>query len=722
MKFLIIRYFFIFFLFFFSSYGLQGQSEKDTLLEMLLDKSIKELMDTKVSIATKSDMKLSETPSMVTVITAEMIKNSGARYLTDILQYIPGFEFSKGRTGVVNIGIRGVKDPLTTSRFLVLKDGAPFNGIMYGMGIGITKLFDINSIERIEVIRGPGSALYGRNAFIGIINIITKSAKKKNEVNLYASAGNFNTYDVGASYGTKKNDFEAYLSVEKIKSDVTGSKFNNGMGGESVWNLAINNLFANTKIQYKNFTVSGMYSDIVNGASTGPFITISDKSMKMGVYSLEYKNKITKKINFNAKLYGRNEFQTQHIEIFHPDMTAELAPGVPVTTVYPGGMYVTPQFNAYTYGSDFNFNFNVLKKHETLIGVQADMYGVKNAGLVSSYDIYTGAPLTYIENGNLMYRGKDSQIKEERGWIEGDGHDYFNIAFYFQNIYYPINNLSFTIGGRFDIDSEFGGVFNPRLALVWNTNKKIIFKLLYGQAYRAPNTQEQYRKTGFTIGNKNLKPETIKTTEFSVDYNIGKNINTRLTLFYNILADMIYAQGITSGVPGGPYDNIGDNTSMGLEYEYRIKLDEKFYMFFNYSYTFSENNVSKIDTIESFMHPDVAPHKVNLGLNYKFLKHFNLNTNIIYRSERQKYFAINKSSGNYILDLADNKTYVSQDQVGNYFLINAKLRIFKFFHSMEISAEVYNILNTKYYDQDTEYAHQPAREGTQYIFTLSYKF
>lgn len=278
------------------------------------------------------------------------------------------------------------------------------------------------------------------------------------------------------------------------------------------------------------------------------------------------------------------------------------------------------------------------------------------------------------------------------------------------------------MGGRYDIDSEFGAIFNPRLAMVWKTNKKLIFKLLYGQAFRAPNSQEQFRKTGFTLGNKNLKPETIKTTELLIEYNISKSINTRLILFYNVLNDMIHAQGVTSGTPGSPYSNIGENKSAGFEYEYRMMLNKKFYMFFNYSFTSSENKVTSGDTTETFTHRDIAPHKINLGLNYKFLNYFNLNTKLLYRSEREKYYAISKSTGDYILNPEGNRTFVSQDDVGDYFLLNAKLRVQNFFRSMEFSTEIYNILNTEYYDQDTEYSHQPARTGIQYIFTLSYKF
>ncbi len=692
-----------------------SQSEKDTTLESVLDLSIEELMNTKVSIATKSATKLSESPSIVTILSEDFIKNTGARYLTDILQYVPGFEFSKGRTGAVSIGIRGVKDHLTTSRFLVLKDGVPYNGIMYGTSMSTLKQFDINSIERIEIIRGPGSALYGRNALIGVINIITKTGENKIDVDLYTSIGNFNHYDFGASCGTKSKNFDSYFSVEKIQSDVTDSRFNNGMGGESVWNLDFSNLFITSKLRYKNLTFNAMYSDIVNGMSPGIFITETDKSSKVGIYSLEYNNKISSKVDLTAKLYGRNEFQVQNIEIFHNQITEE-----PYSSVYPNGAYVTPEFKAYTYGTDVNVNMNLLKNNYLLFGLQADKYGIKDVELISSYDTYTGAPLTYMENGYLVYRGKYTQIKEERGWIEGNGHDYYNIAFYFQNVYSPFDNLSFTMGGRYDIDSEFGSIFNPRLALVWNTNRNLILKILHGQAYRAPNSQEQYRKTGFTVGNKDLKPEKIKTSELSIDYNFSKTINNRLIIFYNILEDMIFAKGVTSGTRGNPYSNIGKNISMGLEYEFRMIASKKFYMFLNYSYTLSENHITS-DTTETFKHRDIAPHKVNLGLNYKFMKFFNLSTNLMYRSEREKYFAID-NTGSYILDFEGNKTLLSQDEIGNYFLLNAKLRVINFFHSMELSAEVYNIFNAEYYDQDTEYAHQPKRAGTQYIFSLSYKF
>jgi outer membrane receptor for ferrienterochelin and colicins len=710
----------VFYLVVFST--LKAQDEKDTIIDHYLDMTLEEILNTPVSIATKSEKKLSQAPSIVTVVTANDIRNIGARNIMDILQFVPGFEFSKGRIGFINVGVRGVKDALTVARVLLLKDGIPYNGIMYGSGFGTAKLFDINTIERIEIIRGPGSALYGKNAFSAVINIITKSGKNKNSVEAHASGGNFNTYDFGASYQIKKENFNGYFSAEKVNSDLNESTFDNGMGGESKWNIGYENLFFNAKVGFKDFTFTGMFADMYNKASTGPFITESDKDYSIGIYSLAYSKKLTENFGVNAKLFGRNEHQVQNIEIYKPGLTAEAAPNITYGDLFPNGAYATPEFDAYRYGTDISISLNIWKKHYLLIGTESELYGLKNVKLASSYDTYTGVPLTYEENGVTIFRGKDTQVEESRGWIEGNGHDYYNIAFYAQNIFYPIENLSITLGGRYDIDSEFGSVFNPRFALVWDTEGRFVYKLLYGQAYRAPNSQEQYRKTGFTVGNKNLKPEKIKTAELSVSYFAGKNINSTLTGFYNVLEDMIYAQGFTSGSPGSPYENIGENTSVGLEYEFSMLLKENFHLFLNYSYTYSENKTTTSDTSETFMHRDISPHKINFGINYKFLKHFNLNTRLLYRSEREKYFAINKNTGEYILNNSGNKTFVSQDKIGDYFLLNAKLRIFNIFSSLELSIEVYNLLNTRYYDQDTEYAHQPLREGRQFIVGLRYLF
>ena len=706
--------FLLYFIFFLIPTNILSQVAKDTALEAVLNLDIDDLMNIKVQIATKTEKKLSEAPSIVTVITQEMIQNSGAKNLPDILQYVPGFEFSKPRTGFFSIGIRGVKDPLTNARFLILKDGVPYNDIMYGTGLGTTQFIDLKTIKRIEIIRGPGSALYGRNAFSGIINIISSEAEKKNQVFVESEIGNFNSYEIGATYGTIiSDDIKFNFSIDKVTSDITDSKFDNGMGGEDVWNIGVDNTLLNTKINVKDFEFNGYFGHIDVGASVGPFTTESGKILNIGVYSLDYGKEISEKLRINTKFYGRNEDHKQKIELFKPGLTAIAAPnGITYGDLFPNGAYATPSFNSYTYGADINALFTMIEKHSIMAGVQMDLYGLKNVQLKSSYDTYTGAPLQYInDNGDTLWRGEDNQIIEERGWIEGDGHDYSNIAIYVQDVYSPLKNLEFTLGGRLDIDSEVGPVFNPRIGVVWNY-KDLNLKILHGQAYRAPNAQEQYRLTGFTIGNKDLKPETIKTSEISARYLFFGKLSTRVTLFYNKLNDLIYSESSATGVPDTTYTNIGSNTSQGIETELLFQANKNISFYANYSYTDSEDKVEIGSFEDKYPHRDIAPHKVNAGFNLRFWEKVNINANMIYRSEREKFTR---------LDASNNLVEISQDDVGNYVLLNGKIRLINLIKNFEFSIEAYNLLDTKYYDQDNRNAYQPSRAGTNVLLSIKYR-
>lgn len=691
-----------------------AQAQENQTLDSLLNLDIDELMNIKVLIATKTAKNINEAPSVVSVITQEMIQNSGARNLPDILQYIPGFEFSKPRSGFFSAGIRGVKDPLTNARLLLLKDGVPFNDIMYGTGLGLVQFIDLNTINRIEVIRGPGSALYGRNAFSGVINIITQKAERKNEVFAEGEIGNFNSYQIGATFGKKYSEnFDFNFSIDKVKSDITDSKFDNGMGGKDLWNVGVDNILLNSKINVNNFEINGYFGQIANGASVGPFTTESSKNVQIGLYSIDYNKELSDNINFSAKLYGRNEDHTQHIELFKPGLTAVAMPiGTTYGELFPKGAYATPSFKSYTYGLDVSTIVTLFKKHSIMTGTQIDLYGLKDVTLRSSYDTYTGAPLYYIDdNGDIIWRGENSQILEERGWIEGGGHDYSNIAFYLQDVYAPLKNLEFTIGGRLDIDNEVGAVFNPRIGAVWNY-EDLNLKVLFGKAYRAPNAQEQYRLTGFTIGNKKLNPETIQTSEISARYLFFNKLSTRVTVFYNELSDLIYSESSATGQPDTTYTNIGSNTSRGIETEITYKINNKVNFYANYSFTDSEDKVAFGTFRDKYPHRDVAPHKINAGFNARFWEKVNLNMNMIYRSEREKFSR---------LDPSGNLVEISQNEIGNYFLLTGKIRLINLVKNFEFSMEAFNMLDTEYYDQDNRNAYQPARAGINILFGIKYR-
>jgi iron complex outermembrane receptor protein len=649
---------------------------------------LEELMNTKVTIATKSDQTIGETPSVVSVITAEEIKNMGARELEDVLQTIPGFELQKKYAGYYGIGIRGVKSPRESSKLLILINGTPYNQIFYGLSITGGSSFDINSIERIEVIRGPGSALYGRNAFSGVVNIITKNALTDNKSYIKATLGMFNTRSLSGYYAYKKNKFSASFSFDRLYTDGTNTKFNDGYGDTVLWNIYHNNTLLNTNIGLGKFSFSGM----LNIQDEGGTLNDIYREALAGYYALTYIDKLNPKLIVKSKLYGHNTDNTEHIEQLKPD----------ISPVYPLGIYFTPHFNEYLYGIENEVNYKISLNNDLLFGIQADVHGVKNVDLKSNISGFDSLMTPIVIAGI----GKNNQVSYDSGWFENDKHNYYNLALYGQDIWYPIKKIGITIGFRYDIDSEIGGVFNPRMGLVIEPANKLYCKFLYGKAYRAPSPAEQYKTFGFVRGNKDLRPEIINTFEFSLSYKTKHSIHT-INLFYNKLYDVIYSPIVTSINPT-KYYNIGKNNSRGLEYETKLVLGKELYSYFNYSFTISENTdtINGIDT--TYNHEDIAPHKINFGINYSFLKYFNFNLNAFYRSKIDKFTV-------YRSGIPLGKV---QNNIGDFIILNSTIRIVEPIKHLQFSISLYNLLNTKYYSQDNEHLTQPSQHGRQLIASI----
>jgi outer membrane receptor protein involved in Fe transport len=661
----------------------------DTTMARIYSMSLEELMNTKVAIATKTDQRLSETPSIVSVITTEDIKNMGARELTDVLQTIPGFELLKKFDGEYGIGIRGVKDPRCTSKLLIMIDGIPYNQVLYGYSIYYGYEINMDAIERIEIIRGPGSALYGRNAFSGVINIITKTAKTGEKIMIKGSIGSYNTKSVSGYYGFNNNKINASISVSRIYTDGTNVKYDDGFGGKSLWSINHDNSSIITNIGIGKLNFSGSFYSLNDGG----FVDVFLMNEKRGYYSLSYENQISPRISYTTRIYGHYLNHVEHYQQLKPGIASE----------YPLGIYYQPQGKEYSYCLEADLKIKLFSNNDLLVGIQPEFYGVNDVIIYTNYNFPDGTAIPGI--------GKDNLVLYKPGWVSNDGHDYNNTAILFQDIWYPFKNLSLTLGGRFDFDSEIGGVFNPRAGLYWAPFKKISFKLLYGQAYRAPSPTEQYGTLGFAIGNETLKPERIKTIEFAFTYRLEKMTNS-VSIFRNQLTNMIYAASKTALDPTNIYKNIGKNASTGIEYETKLILVKGLSSYLNYSYTFSENtdNIDGQDTV--YNETDVAPHKLNFGVNYSFLKHFNLNMNLFYRSKMGKLLAPD-SSGTLV---------EVQDPIGNFAILNSTFQVNNIFKNLNLSFSVHNLLNTKYYSQENQYLHEPPQPGRQLIFSAIYKF
>lgn len=671
------------------------RAQDTTALDNMYDMDIEELMNLVVETATKTEQTVEEAPAIVTVITSNDIKNMGARELIDVLQFVPGFEVARKNTGEVLIGVRGVKDPRFACKLLLLEDGRPMNGIFYGDAILPGYGYDLENIDRIEIIRGPGSALYGRNAFSAVINMITKNGITGKGLSVQAEAGSFNHFSGRLNYGYAKNGLDFRISAYGVKTDGSDAFLpdmeNNPT--ENRWTVDQNNQIINAEIGYKGFTSKFTYANQKLG-SWDRGIEIRRKRFH---YLFGYERELSDKVNFTAKLYGQLMHHVEDYQLLKPD---------PATVAQ--GLFIAPEFKDFMYGGEVEVNINLFEGNDLFIGIQGDYRGSKDAIITSNFDLATGIP--YSDEGH------DNQIEFEGGWVDEGGHDYTNFAVYIQDIYYPIKKIGITVGARYDVESQIGGMFNPRLGVVWNVMPKTYFKLLYGSAYRSPAGSQQYQLSGFATGYEDLKPERIQTFEASLSYRMKKMI-TQVNVFRNDITDMIYAEKyITSNVLATPPNrNMGENIAMGIEIENKIYFTKYINTFLNYSYTMSENTDDFSDgTSQTYDHIDVAPHKLNAGINFTFRKFFNFSTNIKYRSEMAKFFTYNEEN---------EKVEVSKNSVGDYAIVNCTFRIAPgLLKGLEFSASAYNVFDTKYYSQESSLTYAPEQGNRQFIFKLGYIF
>jgi len=190
-------------------------------------------MDIKVDTvygASKFQQKVTEAPSSITIITADEIQKYGYRTLSDVLQSVPGFYVTNDRN-YSYVGMEGISRPTDyNTHLLIMIDGHRINdNVFNGAYVGTEAILDVDLIERVEIIRGPGSSLYGTNAFLGVINIISKRGRDLKGAEVSADAGGLQTYRGRATYG------QQYASgLELLLSGTYYDSAHGGRGGGCV--------------------------------------------------------------------------------------------------------------------------------------------------------------------------------------------------------------------------------------------------------------------------------------------------------------------------------------------------------------------------------------------------------------------------------------------------------------------------------------------------------
>ncbi|HEY9007320.1 MAG TPA: TonB-dependent receptor plug domain-containing protein, partial [Ohtaekwangia sp.] len=319
------RYLYSLSLFLLFSTSLAAQ-DLDSLLNLnafTAESDLQKILNKNVAVSTQK-LSSRETPGIISIITSEEIQNSGARDLIDVLRLVPGFDVMQDLQFVMGIGLRG--SWANEGKVLVMMDGQPFNDLLY-QSVAVGNRFPVDAVERIEIIRGPGSAIYGGSAEYGVINIITKAAESLNGVTVYGTGG-FHADAIGrTNFGVmaaQKSDVLSWdFSAFKGSGIVSDQKHHNDNIQGTYTNQNLSKVSKadptniNVGLKYKDLSFRAMYE---NFETSDPLVFVSFKNLFTDLrynWNISNKLKLTPQVKFYRQIpwsYGSKETNTPDFE------------------------------------------------------------------------------------------------------------------------------------------------------------------------------------------------------------------------------------------------------------------------------------------------------------------------------------------------------------------------------------------------------------------------
>ncbi|WP_235513831.1 TonB-dependent receptor plug domain-containing protein [Aquabacterium parvum] len=528
-----------------------------------------------VSIATGAQQPLRRAPAVATVITAQDIKAMGATDLTDVMETVPGVHVSRSPVAYTPLfqfrGISSDYNPQT----LVLQNGVPMTTMFIGnrglFGYGVP----LENVERIEVIRGPGSALYGADAFSGVINIITKTAADIQGTEVGARGGSFNTQDAWVLHGGKLGPMDVAAHFRAGRTDgfkeqvaVDTQSYFDSLTGSSASlapgsvNTGSKGLDAGLDLSHQNvrWRLGYVLREGETGAGVARALDPVGRGKSERIHSDVSWSGIELARDWDLGLSASYMHYTQQI----PQPLMLYPPGA-LGGTFPNGMFGGPHtwerqlrlsaVSTYTGLDGHNLRFGV--GHDDL-----DLYKTrefKNFNIVVTSISGTPMPLPVIRGDGSVVQVPvgESFLTPQRRKV-----DYA----YVQDEWRFAQDWALTGGVRHDRYSDNGDTTNPRLAMVWDASVDLTAKLLYGKAFRAPALTEQYSiNNPVAQGNPDLKPETIGTWEAAFAWQARPDTDVNLSLFHYRMKGIIRTTDQGTGV--SVWNNAGTQHGKGMELE-----------------------------------------------------------------------------------------------------------------------------------------------------------
>ncbi|HEX9023866.1 MAG TPA: TonB-dependent receptor [Geobacteraceae bacterium] len=621
-----------------------------------------ELANIRIVTATRHSIPLRKAPAIATVITAEEIRNMGARNLLDILRMVPGFGVSINEYGANMVEVRGIRTNFS-EKILLMIDGHTMNKNAFSSGLHIlADLLPVENIKQVEVVRGPGSALYGSSAFMATVNVITRDAADIDRVEAKIGGGNFDTFKGNLTTAARYGDmFEASGSFDyyrtngpklRVESDVLRTTpFSQAPGPV---HLAADQIDGFVKLVYGDLSFRGHYltSRRENYIGFGYAVTNATNNyddIENYWGELAYSRKITEALTATLKL-SYDHFRQEPSVKSLPDG---------FNNSFPEGRIGRPFMQNGSINAELQIDWDPFVGNHIIAGFASES--------LKQYDVYRTANFNPLTGAFL------GPIQPVANWNRDAERQ--TLSFYFQDEWRLAAQVSLTAGVRYDHYNDFGDTVNPRAGLVWGVLDNVDIKLLYGQAFRAPNFQEMYNiNTVSNAGNPNLKPERIATYEAGVTVRFLRALNLDLNYFYSAIDDQITRDG--SSIPTR-YINAGKAETQGVEVGLRGSLLADLY----WKTTYAWQDPRDADTGRRL--PYVPAHRVTASLNYSLTRYLNLHTDVLWTGPRPR-------------DLGDTR-----QEIPDYTTVDLAITARNFWKGLEVQLAVHNLFDQGYKDPDT---------------------
>jgi iron complex outermembrane receptor protein len=714
-------------------------AEEDLLEDLELPKALKErgtvpsglrpLLDTVVVTATKQTQTIAAAPAIISVITDEQIKRWGYRTVAEVLERLPGLYLITDHVNH-NLGIRGINGGMRAGSRIVklMIDGQPVSFRPSTENWLGQELIPIEAVARIEVIRGPSSALYGANAFLGVINIITKGGAAG--VNLSGTTGVVAGHPAGGGSvvaGIQRGTLEFLLSGTVGYADRSGLVVrevpNQDFYADAPYNAARNDtsypasVFAkilygsptlgslSLDLSYQRLHATGEFLDwgvLTQGEQTPPFEP--DRRNVISLQNLYVRGRSVTglfpglQLALSAAFVTMGPTNQDHLAITDEGVGDFFTRDVGTTGLdfVSEFVYTLRDINNITFGVDVTADWQRLQTYYS--------HSKKQLGSFIGTEI---APTDYSELGTEAFH---------------------NVGTYLQSVFYPFSLLrtgkpevlGLTVNLRYDRNSIYGDVVNYRLGGVFFMERLFNAKLLYGTSFRAPAPNQLFTTrlgvgVGSVRGNPDLKPESARTIELLLATDVVPGLAADLSAFYTVVDDKVEFVPDKLQMSNVIAANVTSSSSVGFDVDLHLRRGE-LAAYLNLSYQLSK--VRKVDNItyeeilqDSELYPTLM---TKFGASYRLPKlHLGLAAEGRFISSR----------------ISSDQNSKSHDPIGfspyeldPYFLLDLSVSSvgLSLFHGKEtfLQAKVYNLTNQDYAFPGFKDYDVPAL-GTTFMFTLS---